>query len=185
MQKKVSKNNRKKLKKTRQLSKADISDFKLECTKMFLMKCCYHGLNFIRKFQTVLKYTFIESDKNTPPSPLLSKDEGLRDIGHNISIRNLILVASSVTVSYLIHHDSLLQNATDIITKSDSYLITKCGRSYYKMRQDFYYKLRRFHYKMRQLLQNARFIINCSSTYILDTSPRNDFFCIYVHYLTI
>ena len=129
MQKKVSKNNRKKLKKTRQLSKADISDFKLECAKMFLMNFCYHCLNFIRKFKTVLKYTFIESDKNTPPSPLLSKDEGLRDIGHNMSIRNLILVASSVTVSYLIHHDSLLQNATDIITKSDSYLITKCGRS--------------------------------------------------------
>ena len=32
-------------------------------------------------------------------------------------------------VSYLIHYDSLLQNATDIITKCDSYFITKCDRS--------------------------------------------------------
>ena len=36
---KVIKNNTKKLKKTtRQPSKTDISDFKLECAKMFLMK---------------------------------------------------------------------------------------------------------------------------------------------------
>ena len=31
----------------------------------------------------------------------------------------------SVTVSYLIRYDSLFQNATDIITKCDSYFITK------------------------------------------------------------
>ena len=37
IQKRVSKNNSKKLKKTRQLAKTDISDFKLECAKMFLM----------------------------------------------------------------------------------------------------------------------------------------------------
>ena len=50
----------------------------------------------------------------------LSKHDGLRDIGHIMSIRNLRLSVSSVTVSYLIHYDSLLQNATDIITKYDS-----------------------------------------------------------------
>ena len=38
MQKKLSKNNNKRLKKTRQSSKTDISDFKLECAKMILMK---------------------------------------------------------------------------------------------------------------------------------------------------
>ena len=32
-------------------------------------------------------------------------------------------------VSYLIIYDGLLQNATDIITKCDSYFITKCDRS--------------------------------------------------------
>ena len=48
-----------------------------------------------------------ESDKNTPVPPTpLSKDEGLKDIGHSMSIRNLILVVSSVTVSYMICHDS-------------------------------------------------------------------------------
>ena len=57
--------------------------------------------------------------KIPPPSPQLSKDEGLRDIGHSMSIGNLILSVSSVTVSYLIHYDSLLQSATDIITKCD------------------------------------------------------------------
>ena len=30
---------------------------------------------------------------------------------------------------HLINYDTLLQNATDIITKSDSYFITKCERS--------------------------------------------------------
>ena len=32
-------------------------------------------------------------------------------------------------VPYLIHYDSLLQNATNIITKCDSYFIRKCDRS--------------------------------------------------------
>ena len=35
-----------------------------------------------------------------------------------------------VKVSYLIHYDTLLQNVTDIITKCDSYFITKCGKSF-------------------------------------------------------
>ena len=42
----------------------------------------------------------------------LSKDEGLRAIGHMMSIGNLILGVNSVTISYLIHYDSLIQNAT-------------------------------------------------------------------------
>ena len=36
---------------------------------------------------------------------------------------------NNVTVSYLICYDSLLQNATDVISKCDSYFITKCDRS--------------------------------------------------------
>ena len=46
-----------------------------------------------------------------------------------MSIGNLILSVNIVTVSYLIHYDSLLQNATDVITKCGSYFITKCDRS--------------------------------------------------------
>ena len=46
-----------------------------------------------------------------------------------MNIENLILVVNSVTVSFLIHYDSLLQNATDIITKCNRYFITKCDRS--------------------------------------------------------
>ena len=44
-------------------------------------------------------------------------------------IRNLILGINSVMASYLIRYDSLLQNATDIMTKCDSYFITKCDRN--------------------------------------------------------
>ena len=33
-----------------------------------------------------------------------------------------------ILVSYLICYNSLLQNATDVITKCDSYFITKCDR---------------------------------------------------------
>ena len=44
----------------------------------------------------------------TPSSPPLSKDEELKDIGHSMGIRNLILDVNSVTVSCLIRYDSLL-----------------------------------------------------------------------------
>ena len=46
-----------------------------------------------------------------------------------MSIGNLISGVSSVAVPYLIHYDSLLQNATNIITKWGSYFIRKCDRS--------------------------------------------------------
>ena len=69
-----------------------------------------------------------ESDENTPvvPTPL-SKDEGLKDIGINMNIRNLILVVNSVTVSYLIRYNSFLQNATAI-------LLENATEVYYKTR---------------------------------------------------
>ena len=67
-----------------------------------------------------------EWQRHTPSSPLLSKDEGLKDIGHSMNIGKLILGVNSVTVSYLIRYDSLLQNATDIITKCDRFVITNC-----------------------------------------------------------
>ena len=81
-----------------------------------------------------------EWEKYTHPSPPLSKDEGLKNTGHSMSIRNLIFGVNSVTVQHLIRYDSLLQNATAIllqnatvITKWDNF-ITKCD-SYYKMQR--------------------------------------------------
>ena len=81
------------------------------------------------------------------PSPPLFKDKGLKDIGHRMSIGNVILVVSGVTVRCLIRYDTLLRNVSDIIKKYDSYFIrnvtfitncnnfiTKCD-SYYKMRR--------------------------------------------------
>ena len=91
-----------------------------------------------------------EQHKYTPPSPPLGIDEGLRDIGHSVSIGNLILGVNSLTGLYLIHCDSLLQNATDIITKCNNFLITKCDRSLFQNASGF-------------LLQNATFITNCDS----------------------
>ena len=70
-----------------------------------------------------------EGQKYTPSSPPPSKDEGLKNIGHSMSIKNLIFDVDSVTVSDLIHYGTLLQNATDVITKCDSYFIVKRDRS--------------------------------------------------------
>ena len=50
----------------------------------------------------------------------------------------------------MIHRDSLLQNATDVITKCPHYFITKCGRTFLQNVSDF-------------LLQNATVITNCDS----------------------
>ena len=66
----------------------------------------------------------------TPLSPPLSKDEGLSGIGHSMSIGNLILGTNGLTVSYLIHYDSLLQNATAILLQNARKFITKCIRSF-------------------------------------------------------
>ena len=102
--------------------------------------------------------------KITPAFPPLSKEEGLRGIGHIMSIGNLILGVSSVAVSYLIRYDSLLQNVT-------ANLLQNATEVYYKMRQAFYYKMPQFYYKMRQLLQiatillqNTTVITKCDST---------------------
>ena len=72
-----------------------------------------------------------------------------------MSIGNLIFSVNSATVSYLIRFGSLSQNATDIITKCNSYFITKYDRSLLQngsgfllqnatvtTKWDFYYRLR-------------------------------------------
>ena len=88
--------------------------------------------------QALLEYAFWEKEKKIPPpSSPLSKDEVLKDIGHIMSIGNLILGVNSVTVSYLTHYDSLLQNATDI-------LLQNATEVNYKMGQDFITKCNSF-----------------------------------------
>ena len=72
-----------------------------------------------------------------------------------MSIRNLIFGVNSVTVSYLIRYDSLLQNATDVITKCGSYFITKCDRSLLQNASDFLIQ------NATVLLQNATVITKC------------------------
>ena len=91
--------------------------------------------------------------KYTCPSTPLSKEEGLKDIGHNMSIGNLILVVNSVMVSYLICYNSLLQNATDVTTKCDSCFITKCDRSLLQNASVFFITKCDSYYKIRRLLQ--------------------------------
>ena len=66
-----------------------------------------------------------------------------------------------IVVSYLACYNTLLQNATNIIAKCDSYFITKRNKVFHKMHLVFHYKMRRFYckmwqfyYKMRRLLQN-------------------------------
>ena len=99
----------------------------------------------------------IRSGRVTPlsPSTPLFKGEGLRDIWHNISIGKMILGVTSVAVSYLILYDSLLQNATDIIAKCDSYFIAKCDRSLLQNGTGFLLQ------NATVLLQNATVITKC------------------------
>ena len=71
-----------------------------------------------------------------------------------MSIGNLILSVNSVTVSCFIHYDSLLQNATDVIKKCDSYFVTKWDRSLLQNASGF-------------LLQNAALTAKCDIYYKL------------------
>ena len=64
-----------------------------------------------------------EWEKYTPPSPPLSKDEGLKNTGHSMSIRNLIFGVNNVAVWYLIRYDSLLQNAAGFLLQNATVLL--------------------------------------------------------------
>ena len=102
-----------------------------------------------------------EWQKYTSPSLPLSEDEVLKNIGHNMSIRNIIFGLNSVTVSDLICYDSLLQNAIDVITKCDSYFITKRDRSLLQNASGFLLQ------NATVLLQNATVITKCDVYYKL------------------
>ena len=72
-----------------------------------------------------------------------------------MSTGNLIWGVNGVTVSCLIHYDRLLQNATDVITKCDSYFIPKCYRSLLQIASGFFIQ------NATVLLQNLTIITNC------------------------
>ena len=74
-----------------------------------------------------------------------------------MNIDNLILGDNSVTVSYLIHYDSLLQNATDIITKCNGCCIAKCDRSLLQNASGFLIQ------NATVLLQNVTVTTNCDN----------------------
>ena len=76
-----------------------------------------------------------------------------------MSIGNLILGVNIVMVSYLIHYDSLLQNATDIITKCGSYFTTKCDRSLLQNAPGSLFLL----LSSTVLLENTTVITNCDN----------------------
>ena len=109
-----------------------------------------------------------EWQKYTLPFLPLSKDKGLQDIEHSMSIRNLILGVNSVTISYFIRYDILLKNATDVITKCNIYLITKCYRSI--LQKVWGYLLQNATVLLQNvtvLLQNATGITKCDVYYKL------------------
>ena len=78
-----------------------------------------------------------------------------------MSIRNPIFRVNSVTVSYLIRYNSLLQNAADVITKCDIYFVTKCDRSLLQNPTGFLLQ------NAIVLLQNATIITKCDIYYKL------------------
>ena len=92
-------------------------------------------------------YFWGEWQKHTRHSPLLSNGEGLNNIGHGKSLRNLILDVRSVTVSHLIRYDSY-------ITKYESCFIKKCDRSLAQNVSGF-------------LLQNATVLLQIGSFFII------------------
>ena len=92
------------------------------------------------------------------------KDKELRVIVFKIRLDttgNVIWESIVVAVSHLVYYNTLLQNATDFITKWGSYFITKCVNFFITKCDGFitksksYYKTQQFYCKMRQLLQNA------------------------------
>ena len=96
----------------------------------------------------------------------LSKDKGLRDIGHSMITRNPILGVNSVTVSYLIHCNSLLQILTDIITKCGRQFITKCIKFFITKCDSFITKCDSLLQIAMILLQNATVITKCDICYV-------------------
>ena len=64
-----------------------------------------------------------------------------------------------MTRGFIFDYDSFLQNATDIITKCDSYFVTKCDRSLLQNAQGFLLQ------SATVLIQNATVITKCDVYY--------------------
>ena len=70
-------------------------------------------------------------------------------------------------VSYLIHYDTLLQNAANIITKCGSYFITKCDKSLLQNASGFLLQNATVITSSDDLLRRAAVIIECDVYYKL------------------
>ena len=80
-----------------------------------------------------------------------------------MSIRKIFGI-NSVTVSYLICYDSLLQNETDVITKRGSYFITKWDIGLLQNASSFLLQNATVLFKMRQFCSKSDdFITKCNS----------------------
>ena len=64
-----------------------------------------------------------------------------------------------IAYDWLIHDDTLLQIATDIITKCDSYFITKCDKSLLQHASEHFLR------NTTVLLQNVTVIKKCGAYY--------------------
>ena len=130
---------------------------------MFLRRFCEQDLKIKQISKPFWRLHFGRGSDIHPPSNV----EALRDIQHSMSM----VLATRFYIWFIMT------------------LITKRDRHYYKMRQLFYYKIRQFCYKMRQLLQgttillqNATFIAKCDVSYKLQQydSTDNKYICVYV-----
>ena len=149
--KKVSKNKGKNFKKSKIIAKARYLRFQTCVCQNVSNEVLFARFKFQAKIPSCSGVCFQgEWQKYNPPSPPIFKGKGPKNIGHSMSIENLILDVNSVTVSCLIRHDRLLQN-------------TKCDK---------------YDYKMRQLLQNATFIINCDAEHWSISSSKIWYLCI-------
>ena len=72
-----------------------------------------------------------------------------------MSIGNLILDFNRVMVSYLIRYDSYYKMQQILLQNETAILLQNTIEVYYKMCQDFNYKMRHCYYKMQRLLQIA------------------------------
>ena len=75
-----------------------------------------------------------QRQRYTTLPPPLSKDEGVKDIGHSMSIKNLILGVNSVMVSYCLHREG--EGVSEKANKGKQWEgVVKSERSHFKRSQ--------------------------------------------------
>ena len=118
----------------------DTSDFILECVKMFQRKYVVITQVSRENFKPFMSLDLGRGTIIHPPT----RCKELRDIRYRRHKGICFLESTVVTTSYLVHYDTYLQNATDIITKCYRSFITNCNavlKVCYKMPQVFNYKM--------------------------------------------